>query len=150
MARDEELGEEESPTAAADPEKEILKAPPPAYGLWRSSVPINPDLLYWQRVDNVHPLRQNPASPSPVVNASPPPNQLLDPFQTPNLGRQQQQDGRLHSGEGGEQVPRPPSYVSDDGVRYVVEAAPRSVAPAVHDDSLSDVHPAYRGGLGIR
>ena len=38
MARDEELGEEESPTAAVDPEKEILKAPPPAYGLWRSSV----------------------------------------------------------------------------------------------------------------
>ncbi|KAL1647708.1 hypothetical protein SLS58_002509 [Diplodia intermedia] len=161
MARDEELGEEEddddcSPNGAMDPEKEILKAPPPAYGLWRCSVPINPDLLYWQRVDGgMHPLRQNPASSSPV-NANAQPNELLDPFQTPNLGyddyqQQHQQQGGLHPNrEGGEQVPRPPSYVSDDGVRYVVEAAPRPVAPPAHvEDTLSDVHPAYRGGLGI-
>jgi hypothetical protein len=26
-------------------------------------------------------------------------------------------------------VPRPPSYASDDGVSYVVEAQPRSIAP---------------------
>ncbi|OJD35854.1 uncharacterized protein BKCO1_1500055 [Diplodia corticola] len=164
MARDEELGEEEEEDddddrtlhGAMDPEKEVLKAPPPAYGLWRCSVPINPDLLYWQRVDGgMHPLHQNPVSPNPPVDANAQPTELLDPFQTPHLGQQpppptQTRQGGLHPNrEGGEQVPRPPSYVSDDGVRYVVEAAPRSVAPAVHEDTLSDVHPAYRGGLGI-
>lgn len=29
----------------------------------------------------------------------------------------------------GRQSPRPPSYMSDDGVQYVVEAQPRSIAP---------------------
>lgn len=38
LARDEELAEEADPPAFMDPEKEILKAPPPAYGLWRCSV----------------------------------------------------------------------------------------------------------------
>ncbi|KAI0580671.1 hypothetical protein Alg215_05101, partial [Pyrenophora tritici-repentis] len=36
---------------AADPEKDLVPPPPPAYGLWRSSVRVNPDLLHWQRVD---------------------------------------------------------------------------------------------------
>lgn len=156
LARDEELAEDEDAIPITDPEKEILKAPPPAYGLWRSSVvscpsrcrktfvcfltltsqPINPNLLHWQRVDHLHPLRQNPSSANPA-NAQP--NQLLDPFQSPP------QQHRRDSDEGG----RPPSYISEDGVRYVVEAEPRSIAPA-GQDTLSDVHPAYRGGLGIR
>lgn len=137
LARDEELAEEVDPVHVLDPEKEILKAPPPAYGLWRSSVPINPNLLHWQRVDNMHPLRQNPSSANPA-NAQP--NQLLDPFQSP------EPQHRRGSGEG---EGRPPSYLSDDGVRYVVEAEPRSMAPQA-PDTMSDVHPAYRGGLGIR
>lgn len=43
---------------------------------------------------------------------------------------------------------RPPSYASDDGVEYVVEARPRSVAP------LSDIplptHPSELGRGGQR
>lgn len=40
-------------------------------------------------------------------------------------------------------VPRPPSYASDDGVSYVVEAQPRSIAP-VTDVPLGP-HPAEAG-----
>ncbi|KAL1975356.1 hypothetical protein VTN31DRAFT_3748 [Thermomyces dupontii] len=43
LARDEELLDENRDNHP--------KSPPPAYGLWRASVRINPDLLYWQRVE---------------------------------------------------------------------------------------------------
>lgn len=99
--------------------------------------PINPNLLHWQHVDNVHPLRQNPSSANPENHTT----GLLEPFETPRAAQ--------HSGRDDDSALRPPSYVSDDGVRYVVEAEPRSVAPVV-DESLNGVHPAYRGGLGIR
>ena len=92
--------------------REKVPAPPPAYGLWRSSVVsiqsnpscnhavllidvllqrINPDLLHWQRVENAPASRQNPSRKTPA--------------------------------------PRPPSYASDDGVDYVIEAQPRSCVP---------------------
>lgn len=38
---------------------------------------------------------------------------------------------------------RPPSYISDDGVQYVVEAQPRST---VYDPL--PIHPAERGRIG--
>lgn len=38
---------------------------------------------------------------------------------------------------------RPPSYISDDGVQYVVEAQPRSTVY----EPLS-IHPAERGRMG--
>ena len=41
-------------------------------------------------------------------------------------------------------VPRPPSYASDDGVSYVVEAQPRSIAPLVDVPLRECVHPAER------
>lgn len=74
-------------------------APPPAYGLWRSSVRINPDLLYWRRVSGA-PLARN------TINEDP-----------------------------GEH--RPPSYVSDDGVDYVIHAQPRSLIPTGPIDACS-------------
>jgi hypothetical protein len=40
-------------------------------------------------------------------------------------------------------VPRPPSYASDDGVSYVVEAQPRSIAPTT--DVPLGPHPAEAG-----
>ncbi|KAF2127927.1 hypothetical protein P153DRAFT_294346 [Dothidotthia symphoricarpi CBS 119687] len=54
LARDVELGIppsdiQDMPTDPTDPEKDILPPPPPAYGLWRSSVRANPDLLHWRR-----------------------------------------------------------------------------------------------------
>lgn len=60
------------------------------------------------------------------------------------------EEGRSSSGSGagqrtdtGEEVPgvlRPPSYASDDGVSYVVEAQPRSIAPTT--DVPLGPHPA--------
>ncbi|KAI2464198.1 hypothetical protein F4781DRAFT_83142 [Annulohypoxylon bovei var. microspora] len=82
LARDEEV---------AGMEDAASKIQPPAYGLWRESVRVDPNRLYWQRNDQ-------------------PPR------------------------EGSEEEPRPgtarpPSYASEDGVSYVVEARPRSMVP---------------------
>ncbi|KAL4945960.1 hypothetical protein BDV06DRAFT_183738 [Aspergillus oleicola] len=74
-----------------------IMAPPPAYGVWRSSVRINPDLLYWQRIDN-------------------------QAAATRDTERGEQGQYRKANGR------RPPTYMSDDGVEYVVEAQPRSFA----------------------
>ncbi len=46
----------------------------------------------------------------------------------------------------GRSAPRPPSYASDDGVSYVVEARPRSIAPLT-DVSLPQ-HPSESGRSG--
>ncbi|KAL7623524.1 hypothetical protein AAE478_007207 [Parahypoxylon ruwenzoriense] len=70
----------------------VNKLQPPAYGLWRESVRVDPDRLYWQRNDQ-----------RPVEDG----------------GEEQSRPGTA----------RPPSYASDDGVSYVVEARPRSMVP---------------------
>ncbi|CAM1501157.1 Fc.00g103190.m01.CDS01 [Cosmosporella sp. VM-42] len=75
---------------AAGVESEASKAMPPAYGLWRESVRVDPNRLFWQRTA------------------------AADQIPTRH---------EAHSG------PRPPSYISEDGVSYVVEAVPRSTAP---------------------
>ncbi|OTA90381.1 hypothetical protein M434DRAFT_369744 [Hypoxylon sp. CO27-5] len=86
------------------------KLQPPAYGLWRESVRVDPDRLYWQRND------QAPMEGSEEEHSRP---------------------ETAHT--------RPPSYASDDGVAYVVEARPRSVVP------LTDIplppHPSEGGYL---
>ncbi|GAQ05595.1 ER degradation-enhancing alpha-mannosidase-like protein 1 [Aspergillus lentulus] len=84
-----------------DAVREKVTTPPPAYGLWRSSVRINPDLLYWRRVEDDE-------LPPAAVNGT------------------QRRSNRKPS------VPRPPSYTSDDGVDYVIQAQPRRFA-ARHD-----------------
>ncbi|KAG6000899.1 hypothetical protein E4U21_004886 [Claviceps maximensis] len=81
LARDEE---------AAGIENETSKSHPPAYGLWRESVRVDPNRLFWQRNE----------SASPVVPLP--------------------------------ELRRPPSYASDDGISYIVEARPRSMAPPPH------------------
>ncbi|KAK2034066.1 hypothetical protein LX32DRAFT_689665 [Colletotrichum zoysiae] len=90
LARDEEEQGEVS---------EALLAKPPAYGLWRESVRVDPNRIYWQR------------NPNAASNAGPP------------------------TSEGSHSGPRPPSYASEDGVSYVVDARPRSMAPAMTDVS---------------
>ncbi|PQE25644.1 U5 snRNP complex subunit protein [Rutstroemia sp. NJR-2017a BBW] len=99
LARDEE---------AAGIESEATKVPPPAYGLWRESVRVDPNRIYWQR--NEAPLNRS-------------------------LSRLSERPSTAN---------RPPSYMSDDGVGYVVEAAPRSTVPG-GEDSLPP-HPAERSG----
>ncbi|KNG90299.1 hypothetical protein ANOM_001807 [Aspergillus nomiae NRRL 13137] len=89
-------GDEETLTQNNGASREKVTPPPPAYGLWRSSVRLNPDLLYWHRVDG-----NAPSLPQHVNKAQ---------------------------GSGGKvPLPRPPSYTSDNGIDYVIEAQPRSL-----------------------
>ncbi|RYP55859.1 hypothetical protein DL769_010042 [Monosporascus sp. CRB-8-3] len=112
LARDEE---------AAGREAETAKVKPPAYGAWRESVRVDPNRLYWQRIDgrhhHHHHHHQAPGSSSESSSDDP------DYPET--------RPGSAGAGAG--VAARPPSYASDDGVAYVVEARPRSIAP------LSDV-----------
>ncbi|RWA07354.1 hypothetical protein EKO27_g7751 [Xylaria grammica] len=85
LARDEE---------AAGIESSAAKLKPPAYGLWRESVRVDPDRIYWQRAK------------------SPPPDDADN------------EEANRHPA-----LRRPPSYASDDGIEYVVDARPRSIAP---------------------
>ncbi|KAL6806467.1 hypothetical protein GGI42DRAFT_282760 [Trichoderma sp. SZMC 28013] len=98
MAQDEE---------AAGVENEAMTMKPPAYGLWRESVRVDPNRFFWQRNDSAEP------TPAP-----------------PTTG------------------PRPPSYISEDGVSYVVDAVPRSIAPSSEGEH-QPVHPSERGRAGM-
>ncbi|KAK3347218.1 hypothetical protein B0T25DRAFT_460643 [Lasiosphaeria hispida] len=126
LARDEE---------AAGIESEATKSNPPAYGLWRESVRVDPNRIYWQRndetapdtVDEEHPLDGSPGQ----------------------SGASRHDHHEAGPSEGVRPtVPRPPSYASDDGVSYVVEAQPRSIAPTVEVPLRASVHPAEAGRAG--
>ena len=113
-----------------DEKEEGLKHPPPAYGLWRGSVRLDPNLLHWQRVEGQE-ARDVLDSRRQSRNGSPNPSERrgTSPQGSPVLGSvvEEQTVG---------QVRRPPSYVSEDGVSYVVSALPP--APP------SEIHPAFR------
>ncbi|KAF7874297.1 hypothetical protein EAF04_002969 [Stromatinia cepivora] len=96
LARDEE---------AAGIESQATKVPPPAYGLWRESVRVDPNRIFWQR--------NEAALNRPISRIS----------ERTSMGN------------------RPPSYMSDDGIDYVIEAAPRSTVPG--EDAFPR-HPADR------
>ncbi|RPA85481.1 hypothetical protein BJ508DRAFT_322532 [Ascobolus immersus RN42] len=74
------------------------KPPPPAYGLWRYSVRVAPEQLQWMRRDQA-------AGEGLVAPSLPTPTGVRPESAASN---------------------RPPSYMSDDGVGYVVRAEPRS------------------------
>lgn len=135
LARDEEAGSDMDRDVERDidPEKDNMPPPPPpAYGLWRSSVRVDPNLLHWQRVEDqaqnnrqsvttdLSYSRNGSVSGPPAATRAPP-----------------AQEG-----------PRPPSYVSEDGVSYIVEAAPRSTVRQSHS-GVSDIHPAWRPGYAV-
>ncbi len=138
LARDEEEGpmntgdEIEHEDGVEDAEKNILPPPPPAYGLWRSSVRADPNLLHWQR--NEHQSKSNsPTSHGRDLAGS---ETLAGPA-----------SGHARTTPDG---PRPPSYVSEDGVSYIMEAAPRStVNPRESITGNSDIHPAWRPGYAM-
>ncbi|KAF6839017.1 hypothetical protein CPLU01_02031 [Colletotrichum plurivorum] len=92
---------------------EVANAKPPAYGLWRESVRVDPNRMFWQRNPDVVP-----------------------------------DDGPSTSSER-TRWPRPPSYASEDGVSYVVDARPRSVAPTMVDASTPP-HPFEVVRMGER
>lgn len=122
LARDEELSALDEEGEVPGEKSEVLKQPPPAYGLWRGSVRLDPNLLHWQRVQ--HGEQEDALdNPSPVSE-----RRRASPDASPVLGSVIE-DGRP-------QIRRPPSYASDDGVSYVVSALPP--APP------SEIHPAFR------
>ncbi|KAH7351189.1 hypothetical protein BKA65DRAFT_253741 [Rhexocercosporidium sp. MPI-PUGE-AT-0058] len=104
LARDEE---------AAGIESDATKIPPPAYGLWRESVRVDPNRIYWQRNEDVPPMPPLPQRRTSTASQRP------------------------------TEANRPPSYISEDGVEYIIEAAPRSIAPT-YDVPLPP-HPSERG-----
>jgi hypothetical protein len=137
LARDDQLelgpdsDSENDMTDPSDPEKDVLPPPPPAYGLWRSSVRADPNLLHWQRVDerNSRAASRAPSSRAPSAIASRNGSAIaVSAYDEP-----ENQHG-----------PRPPSYVSEDGVSYITEAVPRSTAGG--HSGVSDIHPAWRPG----
>jgi hypothetical protein len=143
LARDEEVGNdmERDVEADLDLEKdELPPPPPPAYGLWRSSVRVDPNLLHWQRVEEQENENRNSIFSS-VTNS-----------RAGSAIAAQSRGGSAISvrptaepAEG----PRPPSYVSEDGVSYITEAAPRSTVRQSHS-GVSDIHPAWRPGYAVR
>jgi hypothetical protein len=127
LARDADLSDEEEEIESEGAPKEKVALPPPAYGLWRSSVRVDPNLLHWQRVNGSRASEVPPMqTASRNGSVSGPANDVAEP----DL-----------------QGPRPPSYVSEDGVTYITEAVPRSVAPS--HTGVSDIHPAWRPGYAV-
>ncbi|KAI9719266.1 MAG: hypothetical protein M1812_003596 [Candelaria pacifica] len=99
LARDEEavLGDEMK-----------IECPPPAYGLWRESVKLDPNMLHWQR--NIHPALRNAGSESSPLSSS-----------------------AVEQSRSALQANRPPSYISEDGVQYAVGADQRSLVPTFEE-----------------
>lgn len=97
-------------------------------------VRVDPNLLHWARVDASAPAPPSSTAhsrDSSLTRAVPPLPRAASPDREPT-------------------GPRPPSYVSEDGVSYVVEAQPRSVAPGPPPPSgISDIHPAWRPGFAV-
>ncbi|KAK4240058.1 hypothetical protein C8A03DRAFT_31805 [Achaetomium macrosporum] len=111
LARDEEV---------AGIESEATKTGPPPYGMWRESVRVDPNRMFWVRNQNA-PVEEE----SEVSSSSGP--------------------GSTHSGSGRTNIPRPPSYSSDDGVSYVVDARPRSIAPRGNGPHAGSSQPSESG-----
>ncbi|KAK1831995.1 hypothetical protein QBC39DRAFT_405755 [Podospora conica] len=126
LARDEE---------AAGIESEATKTNPPAYGIWRESVRVDPDRIYWMRneAEMVEEGRESrEGSASPPASRSRRTSDDDDDVRRPRTT-----------------APRPPSYASDDGVSYVVEAQPRSIAPVGDVPLRMSMHPAEAGRAGL-
>jgi hypothetical protein len=128
LARDEEAEndlERGLGAAEVDMEKDTVAPPPPAYGLWRSSVRVDPNLLHWQRA------QPQPQPPTPTFSHSHPP-----------------QHPPQHSPANRTSFATSISYVSEDGISYITEAAPRSTVRMSHS-GVSDIHPAWRPGYAV-
>lgn len=141
LARDEE---------AVGIESETTMTNPPAYGLWRESVRVDPNQIYWQRNPEV--------VSSPAVEQREVVSDIDDDDDDDDRHHDDVSDLSDESG-GEEETPgdegrphqrglrRPPSYVSEDGISYIVEARPRSMAPTM--DVPLPVHPAEAGRVAL-
>ncbi|KAK4214586.1 hypothetical protein QBC37DRAFT_146969 [Rhypophila decipiens] len=122
LARDEE---------AVGIESETTKIQPPAYGLWRESVRVDPNRIYWQR-------NEEASSPTPEEESS---------ASSSTDSSSSSSSNSSESSRGGQRTDthRPPSYISEDGVNYVIEAQPRSIAPTTEVPLRSSMHPSELG-----
>ncbi|KAI1438439.1 hypothetical protein GGR50DRAFT_431250 [Xylaria sp. CBS 124048] len=82
---------------------EAVQLKPPAYGQWRESVRVDPSRFYWQRAE-------------PLPSSQPISRSSTDQYNTSEEASQAAQH-------------RPPSYTSDEGVDYIIDVRPRSIAP---------------------
>jgi hypothetical protein len=147
LRRDEEVAADDvEREGEVDVEKELLPPPPPAYGLWRSSVRVDPNFLHWQRAEDVHSTDNDQGSAisstavqSRAASATSPSTPLGPSPVAASSARGSAPEG-----------PRPPSYASEDGVSYIIEAAPRSTVNIRESGTgFSDVHPAWRPGYAM-
>jgi len=100
---------------------------------------VDPDRIYWMRNEGA-PQQPEVAEEDEVSSDSNSSGQ----GGVSNTGRY----GNVARGAGAA-VPRPPSYASDDGVSYVVDAQPRSIAPSAIDVPIvMHMHPAEAGRVG--
>ena len=61
LASDEEVGLHDEHTVVEEDENIAVAPPPPAYGLWRCSVRVDPELIHWQRVEQPAGREEPPA-----------------------------------------------------------------------------------------
>lgn len=119
LARDEE---------AAGIESEASKVTPPAYGVWRESVVSQPSKDMSQAAANRCPQRVDPDRIFWQRNES----ASTEDFRPETRASR-----------------RPPSYISDDGVSYAVDAEPRStVSPPSSMSVPLPTHPSEYGRMG--
>ncbi|KAI5797424.1 hypothetical protein DFH27DRAFT_102820 [Peziza echinospora] len=113
------------PIPVTFPDKQtVTTVPPPAYGLWRHSVRVNPDQFYWVRRESQPSSDEEEAAAAENGNLPPPP--LTPLSMAPSAAE----------GEGVSR--RPPSYISEDGVSYVLSAAAARQSRALaRQDSVS-------------
>lgn len=118
LARDEELaddfgsGSSEQSSNSSDnghgaEDQQKPAPPPPAYGLWRSSVRVDPNLIHWAPRSSVMGFSSVDGNSEANGSTSSPVNV------SPTMDRVDEET-------------RPPSYVSDEGVEYVIGAEPRN------------------------
>ena len=91
---------------------------------------VDPDRIYWMRNESAAP-------------------ETVDEVASSDGGPERpRSDIQAESSTTRTTVPRPPSYASDDGVSYVVEAQPRSIAPTGEVPLRTSLHPAEAGRAG--
>ncbi|KAL1958858.1 hypothetical protein VTO42DRAFT_3695 [Malbranchea cinnamomea] len=97
-----------------------IMASPPTYGDWKNSYRLNPIMIYWQPVEEHHSrrhYRHHVAHSNDVLN--------------------DQVDG----------ANRPPSYVSNDGVEYVVSLPRHHFGPRMRDPREALIHSSERNQI---
>ncbi|KAK1781415.1 hypothetical protein QBC45DRAFT_405419 [Copromyces sp. CBS 386.78] len=146
LARDEEA-------AGIPSEAAVVK--PPEYGQWRESVRVDPNRIYWMRNEAVSPALLPSEQHEQEAGAGAGAGfgfgseegggaaAQSRPTRTGTVSSRDS-DGPTNPGHG--TLRRPPSYSSDDGVSYVVEAQPRSIAPPVGDVPIATAGGNSRAG----